>query len=93
MYGWEGETNVLRYKTWQSAGRKTKQEILDSGAKTVTSYWTGKTFDNHPVVPIPILSTDFYCKFESADSVINFASVPICTIKTGKHKMIMKRYV
>lgn len=87
------DTAVLRYKTWQSAERITKQEILDSGAKTVTSYWTGTTFDNHPVVPIPVLSTDFYCKFESADSVIDFVSVPICNIKTGKHKVIMKRYV
>ena len=72
---------------------KQNQEILDRAAKTVVSYWTGATFDNHPVVPIPIPSKDFHRKFKSAFNVTDFLSASIHDIKAGKYKEIMERYV
>ena len=42
---------------------KQNQETLNMEAKTIALYWTGVTFDNYPIVSIPIPSKDFYHKF------------------------------
>lgn len=42
---------------------KQNQETLNMEAKTVALYWTGVTFDNYPIVSIPIPLKDFYHKF------------------------------
>ena len=62
------------------------KEILDKGANTVAAYWTGATFDGHPVVPIPIPSEVFVNKFGSADEVVDFLKASLSNIRSlGKH--------
>ena len=73
--------------------RKSKEmKILDKAAHDLCSYWTGATFDEFPVIPLPVLSSGRDNPIPTADDIVSFIEAPLRDIRAGKHKAVLEEF-
>ena len=67
--------------------------LLMLGAKDVSAYWSNRTFDGFPVIPIPVSSDERKGDvFKSASKIEKFISSLLENIKQGKHPEALKLF-